>query len=326
MAPRVPGIPQRLFSFAFLLRGTIVFFFCLFASIVSFAATLDRDSDPVIMEGSELGRLTGLDPDRIVEFKYVFGWIQIPVQVDERALNDFGIVYNSDPRGLVTIDGSPADPITPGPIVWEMVTGTQGTLIHASVVDTDIPGFSYTSYYLDDSTPPVTQCTGDDHAYGSNGLWINVPIPNTDPALGAHNHFVVTRMVFIEPPSQSAALAAQRSDQAKQPLLASASPPTAVETQTPPPRCYLAQNIPNPFKTETRVRFEVPLGEPLSVRVYGVDGKLVRTLFSGTTADGRGTAVWDGRDENHRGAATGIYFCRLETGRFTTTRKIVLLE
>jgi len=63
----------------------------------------DRDSDPVVLAGSELPGLLGLEPDRIVAFRYTTGWIQIPVQVDERSLVDFGIVYGLLPVGVVTL-------------------------------------------------------------------------------------------------------------------------------------------------------------------------------------------------------------------------------
>lgn len=84
-----------------------------------------------------------------------------------------------DTEGVV-IDGSP-DVVPQGELEWEMVTGPQGTLAMTHFVETDITTLSPTSYYLDDSTPSVNQCTGDAFAYGSSGPWINQTIPNTDP-------------------------------------------------------------------------------------------------------------------------------------------------
>jgi hypothetical protein len=66
-------------------------------------STLDRDSDPIVMTESELDRLLGTVPERIVALAYALGWVQVPAQVDERAVNDFGIVCNTDPTGITTL-------------------------------------------------------------------------------------------------------------------------------------------------------------------------------------------------------------------------------
>jgi len=51
-----------------------------------------RGSDPVVLEGAEAPSLLGADPDRVVAFSYDGGWEQVPVQVDERAVVDYGVV------------------------------------------------------------------------------------------------------------------------------------------------------------------------------------------------------------------------------------------
>ena len=85
-----------------------------------------------------------------------------------------GMTYKSsaDQHG-VTIDGTP-DTVTPGQIAWETVDGSQGGLSIAHSIQTDVPGLSSTSYYLDKQNPSggsETQCTGDSSAYGSSGPW-----------------------------------------------------------------------------------------------------------------------------------------------------------
>lgn len=93
--------------------------------------------------------------------------------------------YNDLNTGGVLVDGNPTETVTAGPILWQMLDGAQGSVVVSSSISTNIPSFAYTSYYLDDSTPPVTQCTGDAFAYGSSGLYINTNIPCTDPGGGA---------------------------------------------------------------------------------------------------------------------------------------------
>jgi hypothetical protein len=124
-----------------------------------------------------------------------------------------GMTYHNDldPSG-VTVDGSP-DAVSPGGIQWEMVTGSQGSVTVAHSVETDIDPFTYTSYYSDDSTPGVTQCTGDAFEYATSGLRINQTIPNTHPE-GVYNILESTRVVYYETPGQTVADAELRFDQA----------------------------------------------------------------------------------------------------------------
>jgi hypothetical protein len=130
--------------------------------------------------------------------------------------------YNDLNTGGLTVDGSP-DSATLGAITWEMVTGTQGSLVHAASIATDIPGFSYTSYYLDDTTPPDVQCTGDNYAYGSSGVYVNMAIPNTDPGIGGTNHLNTVRTTYYEPPGLTVADAQNLSARASTPLSVSAA-------------------------------------------------------------------------------------------------------
>jgi hypothetical protein len=141
-----------------------------------------------------------------------------------------GMTYRNDlnPLGVV-VDGSP-DAVSPGDIQWEMVTGDQGSVIVAHSVETDIDPFTYTSYYSDDATPSVTQCTGDDFEYAASGLWIDTGIPNTDPSQPTYNILESTRVVYYETPGLAAADAEFRSNQATTPL-------TLVTASLPEPAC-----------------------------------------------------------------------------------------
>lgn len=71
---------------------------------------------------------------------------------------------------------------------------------------------------------------------------------------------------------------------------------------------------PNPFASSARVRFTLPRAGRASVRVYGVDGRSVRTLVDAELGAGTHEVVWDGRDTRGRTAAPGMYLVRV-TGR-----------
>ncbi len=84
---------------------------------------------------------------------------------------------------------------------------------------------------------------------------------------------------------------------------------------------------PNPFNPTTAIDFDVPAGVKERVRldIYDVSGRLVRTLVDGVVQPGQHSAVWDG--SGHRGPAqSGTYFAQLRVGRFTQSRKLVLLK
>ena len=88
----------------------------------------------------------------------------------------------------------------------------------------------------------------------------------------------------------------------------------------------LLQNSPNPFSGGTAIEYVVPHESRVSLRIYNVAGRLVRTLVRDETAGGPGQVIWDGRDEGGRALSSGVYFYRLEDGEQALTRKSVLLR
>ena len=137
-----------------------------------------------------------------------------------------GMTYRSDvDRDGVTIDGQP-DSVDPGRIRWETVDGSQGGLSIVHDVDTDIAGLGWTSYYFDDSTPassaPEKQCTGDNAAYGSSGVYVNQSIPNTDPRTTPFKSLTDRRTIFYERPGQANGV--KRAEQLDRPMEIAVTP------------------------------------------------------------------------------------------------------
>lgn len=143
-----------------------------------------------------------------------------------------GMTYRNDRNTAgVTIDGNP-DTLVAGAPRWQQVTGSQGTLTSVATIDSDIPGLAPQLYYDDDSTPSVTQCTGDAFAYGDSGLWFNQALPNTDSRNGAANRFVTTQTLYYGAPGGTATGAAQLADRALAPLQVTTQPRTATAAGT----------------------------------------------------------------------------------------------
>ena len=88
----------------------------------------------------------------------------------------------------------------------------------------------------------------------------------------------------------------------------------------------LHQNHPNPFNPSTAIRYEIAGPANVKIRVFDARGALVRTLADAPRIAGPHTAVWDGRDDRGVRVSSGVYFYRLDAGRFTSTKKMVLLK
>ena len=100
---------------------------------------------------------------------------------------------------------------------------------------------------------------------------------------------------------------------------------TSARTQTPA-GITLGQNFPNPFNPSTRITFSIDSTSPMTITVHSVTGRHIRTLIKGVVPAGSHQAVWDGRDENSRPVASGVYFYRLKTEAQQLTRTMVLLK
>lgn len=64
----------------------------------------------------------------------------------------------------------------------------------------------------------------------------------------------------------------------------------------------------------------------VSLAIYDVRGRLVRTLVEGKLEAGRHSVVWDGKDTSGRAVASGIYFTTLQTNDAIYTRKMSVLR
>jgi hypothetical protein len=102
--------------------------------------------------------------------------------------------------------------------------------------------------------------------------------------------------------------------------------PTDVPHGVPAVPLTLHQNYPNPFNPITTISFMAPSAGRASLRVYNLNGALVRTLLDRVVAVGEVSVRWDGKDESGRTVSTGVYFYELRFGGDRVSRKMVLLR
>jgi hypothetical protein len=91
-----------------------------------------------------------------------------------------------------------------------------------------------------------------------------------------------------------------------------------------PVKPELASCSPNPFRSHTRISYALPTAGNVSLRVYDVTGRTVRTLASGHQKAGSYSVSWDARDSRGKQVPYGVYFYRLDTPGFRSVKKAVV--
>jgi hypothetical protein len=85
-------------------------------------------------------------------------------------------------------------------------------------------------------------------------------------------------------------------------------------------------NYPNPFSTGTTITLNVKYPCHVNLGIYNLKGQLVKTLVSENKAAGETSVVWNGKDNDDRPAASGIYFCKMTTGNDCIVKKMILVR
>lgn len=98
------------------------------------------------------------------------------------------------------------------------------------------------------------------------------------------------------------------------------------DDQTPVRAIALGQNFPNPFNPSTSIAFSLDRHERVTLKVFNLQGKLVRTLVSEALAAGEHSVIWDGRTDGGSMAASGTYMYSLQTSERVLNRTMTLVK
>ncbi|MCK6621004.1 MAG: T9SS type A sorting domain-containing protein [Calditrichaceae bacterium] len=93
-----------------------------------------------------------------------------------------------------------------------------------------------------------------------------------------------------------------------------------------PEEFALSQNYPNPFNPATTITLSLPQDSRVSLEVYDITGRKVRTLADQPLPAGVHKIAWDGRNEGGEAVSSGVYIYRVQAGAFVESRKMVLLR
>ncbi len=83
---------------------------------------------------------------------------------------------------------------------------------------------------------------------------------------------------------------------------------------------------PNPFNPSTTIKVQMAQNGPAKLVVYNVLGQKVKTLFDGSLQAGSQKFVWNGKDDNGRQVASGLYFYQLKTQNTVQTKAVMFLK
>jgi hypothetical protein len=103
---------------------------------------------------------------------------------------------------------------------------------------------------------------------------------------------------------------------------------TGNDDNMPPPLIITALEScsPNPFKTSTAIRYSLSDKAPLLLEIYNFKGQKVKTLFHATQYHGHHYAIWNGTNDQNKPVSAGVYLYKMSSGKFTASRKVILVK
>jgi len=88
----------------------------------------------------------------------------------------------------------------------------------------------------------------------------------------------------------------------------------------------LDQNYPNPFNPTTTISYSIPENLEVTLNVYDIKGRMIRSLVSSSHQAGWYTVSWNGATQDGNLAGTGVYFARIQAGGYSQVIKMVYLR
>jgi hypothetical protein len=96
--------------------------------------------------------------------------------------------------------------------------------------------------------------------------------------------------------------------------------------QEAPGAFVLRRNLPNPFRAETLIIFDLSCDYRVTLTIHSVKGDRISVLADGMMPQGEHRVIWKGVDDQGAEVPPGFYFCRLEAGGCSRTTKMLLLD
>src|SRR5436190_3509364 len=89
---------------------------------------------------------------------------------------------------------------------------------------------------------------------------------------------------------------------------------------------YKLTNYPNPFSHSVIITYSIPQNTKVSLKIYDVMGRSIKTLVNAKVAAGIYNIQWNVSDEKGNAVPAGIYFLRMQAGSYTETKKLMIIK
>ena len=94
----------------------------------------------------------------------------------------------------------------------------------------------------------------------------------------------------------------------------------------PPLEFLISRNYPNPFNGITHIDYQVPVNNHISIIIYDIMGREIKTLMDQVQIKGMHTVDWNGKSENGELVSTGVYLLQFTSNDFSDKKKMVFLK
>jgi hypothetical protein len=101
---------------------------------------------------------------------------------------------------------------------------------------------------------------------------------------------------------------------------------TVADNGVSAPAFTLGRNYPNPFNPSTSIAYEITEPGHVQLNIYNIKGELIRTLVDAPQTAQSYTVTWDGTDNVGNPISSGVYFYQMQSGKNTSTRKMLLMK
>ena len=88
----------------------------------------------------------------------------------------------------------------------------------------------------------------------------------------------------------------------------------------------VSQNYPNPFNAGTVIRYSLPENSKVKIEIFNILGQKVRTLVDEYQTAGYKTIQWNGTNAGNQTVASGVYFYKINAGKFSEVKQMTLLK
>jgi hypothetical protein len=85
-------------------------------------------------------------------------------------------------------------------------------------------------------------------------------------------------------------------------------------------------NVPNPFVGSTSIRFDAKSNNPVTIEVYNIKGQKVASIVNHERSTGYQSVSWNGTDKNGDKLPSGVYLYKMQSGSFSSTKKMILMK